>query len=817
MSVLNFPRIYFNGHMFWNPPTANNNDVLPLYDAVKMQMNWPFLSHYDINDRNAPSLLMPWTIAPLPFENLPDYVKQVPGNGNPDNYPMIPAEWDLFGDNACGTVDYKQTRSVIIGGELQANSYVDSDALINQGYQLLGNPFGSTAPTPARFVDISPWQNTFTALYFDKMVMGDTHCGLELKRQYRMLDRFLNFNWGAFGGLNYVTTTWQTCFPKDNLKWYLGDSQLLKILHDEMTKQNAKGLMFRFSTYLTFYDKNGVFNDYPPVNTRSNTPEALAALQKMYQQGLDNVADIFYNPAYSRTAGTLGLWFDNEYPTAPAGQRLAAKEAVSFFKAIPGDSLINPPTGDQFVKLGVLSAEVHGSTLSLDLGNTFPFYPVGDDPLVPPDVVKLNQGVPVAGKFNVGSYDLGINVTGGSFQKLASFGFEQYRQSAFDKRAGLLDLTLDANALKQLQQPGSLELRQQGTGKVAAAQQLWTAEVIESGSFIDVGDSLTLNIMVQCNGQPAPAGTQLLVAEYNNAFMLSTSDYYLAFSNAANFVLIEDYPSNRKKNQQATPNFKGGKPSLSLLREGSGRNLSALLSSKVKTQQDPSDPVMVPILYQDYLKTPAAVNLRPCLLLADAQTKSGTLEDKLGANIEYSQTCIHTNAQGIAQISVRAVAPGFPTLRFFLQDNSGQPPQIPFSFNFNQAYTDFLAPLRVLPQEPQMLKDFIDCWNRVCQYDDSNLRIWREFIFPRILQPFYYLYPIMNKFMPLNSLQRIEGAISQFIVLISKDYQEESTLAMPITRDLSQTRRRVLEIWATDLVSQGYPPTELKPSDYIKG
>ncbi|MBP5107804.1 hypothetical protein HUS97_34445, partial [Pseudomonas protegens] len=105
MSVLNFPRIYFNGHMFWNPPTANNNDVFPLYDAVKMRMNWPFLSYYGINDQNAPQQLMPWTIAPLAYENVPDYVLQVPTNGSPSGYPMIPAEWDLFGDNACGLVD----------------------------------------------------------------------------------------------------------------------------------------------------------------------------------------------------------------------------------------------------------------------------------------------------------------------------------------------------------------------------------------------------------------------------------------------------------------------------------------------------------------------------------------------------------------------------------------------------------------------------------------------------------------------------------------------------------------------------------------
>ena len=65
MSVLNFPRIYLGGHMFWNPPTANNNDMYPLYDAVKMQMNWRFLEAFKITPLNAASNLLPWTIAPL--------------------------------------------------------------------------------------------------------------------------------------------------------------------------------------------------------------------------------------------------------------------------------------------------------------------------------------------------------------------------------------------------------------------------------------------------------------------------------------------------------------------------------------------------------------------------------------------------------------------------------------------------------------------------------------------------------------------------------------------------------------------------------
>lgn len=809
MSVLNFPRIYLNGFIFWNPPTFNNNDVLPLYDAVKMQMNWRFLSEYGINDKNAPQTLMPWGITPLAYQNVPDYVLQVPTNGDPNSYPMIPAEWDLFGDNACGTVDYQQFRSVIIGGESKVDSYIDNDPLINKSYQLLGNSFGNPSPTAARFVDISPWQNTFTALYFDKITLGDTTCGVTLKQGCRMLNRFLDFNWGAFGGLVYVTCTWQTCFTKDQVDWFLGGSQLLQNLKDEMEQnKDAQGLMLRFTTYLTVYDKNGLFNDFKIVNSHSQAPWDMSRLQMLYQIGLDNPTETFFNPAYSRTAGTLGLWLNNEFPTAPAGQRLTPLTPVDFYKKVPGDTVIHKP--EQVVNLGVLSAQLNGSTLSLDLGNTFPSYPAVHDLPAAPDLDGRNNAIPVAAKFHVGDYELGVQ-QGGNFEPLTGISFDQYQQSNFDKRSGLLDLPLDAGA-QALLKNGNLALRLKGTDTIAAQQQMWTAEVIESGSFIDVGDSRTLNIMVQYNGKPAPAGTTLWVAEYNNAFMLTTSNYYLAFSNPADFVLIKDLPDMRAKNEPGMPQFVDSSQHPNLFREGSGRRLSAMIVKATACDE----PVSTPITYQEFLKTPAAVDLRPCLKFEKPQPMTGKLDSDagLGATVNYSLTSIKTNADGIAQLTVQAVAPGFPTLRFFIQDD---PTGIPFSFSYTDAFTDFLSPLRVLPQEPQMLKDFIDCWNRVYQFDDANVRIWKEFIFPQILQPFYYLYPIMNKYMPLNSLQRIEGAIEQFITLISKEYQEASTLAMPITRDLPQSRRQVLEIWAKDLVSTGYPPTPLDLNAYQQG
>ncbi|PSL91380.1 hypothetical protein [Pseudomonas sp. R9.37] len=786
MSVLNFPRIYLGGHMFWNPPTANNNDMYPLYDAVKMQMNWRFLEAFKITPLNAASQLLPWTIAPLAPAAVPDYVMQVPGNAGQLASPMIPGEWNLFGDNACGTVSYNQTQSVITGGELPDGGYVSQDPLINQSYQLLGNPFGGAPTSPARFVDVSPWQNTFTALYFDKLVLGNAQCGLTLNREHRMLDRFLNFNWANLGGLAYVTTTWQTCFPKENLAWVIGNSALLQNLQAQMAQQNAKGLMFRFTTYLTCYDKNGIFNNYPPIDTHSSTPEAQAKVQAMYQQALDNVGDIFFNPAYSRTVGSLGLWLEDEFPTAPAGRRLVPAAKVAIYKTSPG-------TTSQ-VQLGVISAQAHGNTLSLDLGNAFPFYPIDS-----------KADIPVAAKYQAGDYQIGIR-QGTQFSPLASFGYDDYQQLAFDKRAGILDLALTVEAQAQLQS-GTLELQQQGTTPIiAATQQLWTAEVVESASFIDVGDTKTLQVMVQYDGQPAPAGTTLWVAEYGNAYMLCTTDYYLAFSNAADFSLFNNDPQNPTNNSPCLPQFAGAKTLAGQITEGTGRQLMA---TRLAVPADQT----VPVTYQQFLPTPAAVALSPTLTFANPITLQRTLQDPLNSPVQFSLTKIQTDANGIANLTVTAQAPGFPTLRFFVQDGQ-QEPEIPFSFPLNQAFTDFLAPLRVLPLEPQMQQDFVNAWNLIYQRENAGQLIWETFIYPFILRPFYYLYPIMSKYMPLNNLTRIEGAVDQLIVLISKAYQEESTLAMPITRDMPQSRRAVLELWAQALVKRNYPPVPLSMNDY---
>ncbi|MFT4928116.1 MAG: hypothetical protein ACI8WB_004233 [Phenylobacterium sp.] len=782
MSVLNFPRIYFNGEMEWNPPTGNNNDVLPLYDAVNVELNWDFLAALDpsITPDNVRTTLHPWMLTNVGIADVPDYVAQVPNNAG--SFPIMPAEWDLFGDNSCGSVDYKQTRSTVIGGQISAEDYIDDDPLLNLPFQILGNPFGGTQDTPGRFVDVSPWQNTFTALYFDQLRFGDEQTGVVLKRQYRMLDRMLNFNWGAIGGLTTVTTTWQTCFTSDNIEWYEGDSALLKALRAKMDSDpTVKGLMVRFSTYLTFYDKNGIFNDYPPIDAH-NDPVTLAT---MYEAGLENSSKIFFNPAYSCVAGTLGLWGEDEFPTAPGGRRLQANEgasSVTVFSAMQNQ--------DISVNLGVAAIELNGQTLSLDVSNTFPF-----------DVVDSSADIGKPYRFDVNGFSIGVN-NDGVVTEIAQLSFADYNQAAFDKRSGIIDLPIAAEHVSLFNE-GVLQVSVLGdTDTLVLTEQLFTAEIVESGTFMDVGETKTLNIMLHYKGKPVPAETKIWVAQYSNPYNITTSDFYLNFDDTqenTDFVLynIADGVSAANLPQFVDSTAVVAKPA-EIIQARRGKHCD-----KTVTAVPSAD--ATPVGYREVAASPVGISLANSVEFVGGETINKTLDNSANTPIAYNTVQVATDATGTAQLTLKGLAAGFPTLKF----SFGEQPNFEFSFSYTEAYIDFMAPIRVLPNNPDLLQEFVDKWNDIYLEENAAELIWQDFIYPEVLEVFYYLYPIMDKYMPLNQLDRIEGAVDQLIVLISTEYREESTLAMPITRDLPASGRAVLELWANKLVKRNYPPKPL--------
>ena len=812
MSVLNFPRIYFKGEIGWNPPTGNNNDVFPFYNARDVTLNWEFLASQGITPTtpNLKATLQNWIITELDAGDMPDYVLNIPGNSGTGKFPkMSPAEWDLFGDNACYMVDYLTTKSTVIGGELEFNNYNDTDPLVGANFQILGNPFGGTDPTPGRFVDISPWENTFTALYFDKLIFGDAQTGIELKREYRMLDRFLNFNWGALGGLSYVTTTWQSCFPTDSIVWNnAANSALLNGLQEKLSQPNVKGLMVRFGTYLTVYDKNGIFNDYPPVETHgSYDPEELKA---MYQKGLENSSEIFFNPAHSILSGSLGLWHEGDFPTCPGGRRLVADQPVNITHR-----------GDQTsIGLGVLSAEVNtGSTpgssvLSLDTLNTFPFE-------------FNNADIPVPSKFNAGDFTL---MAGSS--NIAQLTPTDYSQTEFDKRSGIIDIGITAQQASDFAN-NELTLTNTPAGQTtplvnAASEQEITAEIIESGTFMDVGETVTLNIMLQQKGQPLTQ-TKLWVAQYSNPYSVGTSGYYLAFeaaTPAVDFQLTE--PGSNESVLSYYPQFQETAALTSNAAEyaesAEANNTEQLFVSRIAPNNvNVNKPVAQAVKtalsatagyqaqnYSEILATPVGMSLETLVDFTGSETVTRTLVSNSSGDtvdVSYKVVEITTDSKGVAQLEVTGVSPGFPTLLFNLTGKD----DFRFSFDFTEAYVDFLAPVRVLPHDDTLMNRFVDKWNAIYTQQDASQVIWEEFIYPEILEVFYYLYPIMDKYMPLDNLERIEGAVDQLIRLISAEYREESTLAMPITRDLPSSSRQVLETWA-NLIKRGYPPEPLPTS-----
>ena len=96
MSVLSFPRIYFQGFMCWDPPTGNNNDQFPTYAYDKAALNWDYLQLFGITQDNFRVAFRPWMTSNLQWDVFP--------NGNPKYSP--PGEWNLFGSNACYFVQF---------------------------------------------------------------------------------------------------------------------------------------------------------------------------------------------------------------------------------------------------------------------------------------------------------------------------------------------------------------------------------------------------------------------------------------------------------------------------------------------------------------------------------------------------------------------------------------------------------------------------------------------------------------------------------------------------------------------------------------
>ena len=118
-----------------------------------------------------------------------------------------------------------------------------------------------------------------------------------------------------------------------------------------------------------------------------------------------------------------------------------------------------------------------------------------------------------------------------------------------------------------------------------------------------------------------------------------------------------------------------------------------------------------------------------------------------------------------------------------------------------------------MPADNSLVQQFVDCWNATGSYTGqpqyNRMAAW-NFIYQNILYVYDMLYPLMDQFMPLGNLERVEGAIDQLMTMVADDWMNGSTLYMPVTRDLSAGKRLILEAWG-NLVSSKYPRQPLQP------
>ncbi|MEO8126920.1 MAG: hypothetical protein ABJF23_04270 [Bryobacteraceae bacterium] len=146
---------------------------------------------------------------------------------------------------------------------------------------------------------------------------------------------------------------------------------------------------------------------------------------------------------------------------------------------------------------------------------------------------------------------------------------------------------------------------------------------------------------------------------------------------------------------------------------------------------------------------------------------------------------------GKSNIVLRSLIPGACFLAFY-PFTGVQPPDIPgAAFPLPDS---FYVAIRALPFDNELEKETKD-----------NELTW-SFIFSKVLRVFSLVYPVMSLVRNLGDRNVVEAMADQLKFAISLE-TFESTLYMPITRDLSAGKRRLLQRWVNLLPN----PPEDKP------
>ncbi|HZF09145.1 MAG TPA: hypothetical protein VFE33_10175 [Thermoanaerobaculia bacterium] len=522
MSVLSFPRLYFQGFMQWDPCTFNNNDwqEFPTYDAANAALNWPFLATQGaevppgITPENFVTTFRPWAIALQP-----DAVDSPAGA-------RVPAEWNMFGSHGVSFVQYNNYTTTITSGALGYGRLVTADPLI-------GGPVGINGDGgsgPGRLVDINPASFWSSQVYFGQLSFGSGNCILQGTPSARMHSRWVNPAriYTQDQELTQPAASFACCFqagiPYDQIVWPSANanSPLAVALQQAASQPSALGISVRFTAYVNLYFKNGVFNDISAQpSSYEELAECLATAWAAWNENGDP-SQFFSQPCYSHVVGVVGVWNQGELATAPVGRYLSAANAVTpagvsgaaalatehrrpvrSYQAVPATPAAIAGNVPLSTPLGPLVANVdfEAELISLDLNSTMPEN--GTPGEWPSDLTKTDFG----------PLGLGIVNSEGNFTAIATIEYAQYQQTAYEASAGIVDIPFPNSGTGELLQNGALAIQVQG--QTALLEQLYSAQTDQRGIYLDQGGQADFDVSVYQVGTPAP-GTNVLIAKYNS-------------------------------------------------------------------------------------------------------------------------------------------------------------------------------------------------------------------------------------------------------------------------------------------------------------
>ena len=126
-----------------------------------------------------------------------------------------------------------------------------------------------------------------------------------------------------------------------------------------------------------------------------------------------------------------------------------------------------------------------------------------------------------------------------------------------------------------------------------------------------------------------------------------------------------------------------------------------------------------------------------------------------------------------------------------------------------RSYSTFMNPpyltnspsisLRILPNYEDFSRYYVDPGAREPVGNDL---LTFDVVFAKVLRTYYLLYPAMDKVFPLNSEQDV-AKNAQAILQVTNPALWMSIHYMPRTRDLSNSRRTLVDAWCRKIIQNG--------------